>query len=636
MSLSLSRARRNKQIIHSLIKSSQCIIPGKSTDPELPSVTVDVSVSNLDPFLFMKQILLALGCGALTVSSLSAAVSLEPVALPNWQVAAISPDGLYIVSDLNGTLITYDRETGEENTYEADYNTGTEYNTGVGNCVSNNRIVVGGTTMDNAAYLVDGEWHLFNVPDAKYTCSANGITPDGSVVCGNVGQAPIGIDEQKVPMVAPCVWYRQADGSFGDPVILPHPNVDFSGRTAQYVTAVTISGDGKTVVGQIVDWTGYMHQTIVYTCGADNEWSYSIPQPQLVNPDNLQFPEWPGDNGPKEPTYEDFMTDAEIEAYNAAMEQWRNDGYDYSNIPNAADFISDEGLAQYNEAHAAWEPLNAEYLAKVEAFNEVFYQVLEASTDFVFNLIKMSPDGKKIALSSSKEVEDPNSWFGYSTKYFPTVIGIGDSSLSTSEFGDGLLVSFVGDDGTVVGCYQGEDFRRAKVLLPGATDYTPLQDYVASRNASLGAWMEENMKHEYTDYVLNEETGEYEEATKTAYFTGFPTVSDDMNTIACATQDLWAFEVDCYSYILPIAVPSASVGTVKAEKLGGIAVKALKGGVITLQGAVSNLTVSDLNGRVLVDVAPKSSTVVTGLASGIYLVKATAADGTSVVTKAAF
>ena len=145
-------------------------------------------------------------------------------------------------------------------------------------------MLVGSTTpVGTAAYVKGGEWHLLPVPYPEHTNLAHGITPDGKVICGVVGNDDVSLDATNI-MSLPAVWYLQDDGTYGEPVVLPHPEKDFTGRVPQYVSAISISDDGKTVVGQVRDYRGSMEEPIVYTCNDKGEWSYTLICPELINP----------------------------------------------------------------------------------------------------------------------------------------------------------------------------------------------------------------------------------------------------------------------------------------------------------------------------------------------------------------
>ncbi len=93
-------------------------------------------------------------------------------------------------------------------------------------------------------------------------------------------------------MSVPVLWIRGEDGNFGKPVELPYPTTDITGRVPQYVTAIALSDDGSTVLGQVRDYSGRIHYPIVYT-NNNGEWTYSLPAMSLVNPDNIELPKIP-------------------------------------------------------------------------------------------------------------------------------------------------------------------------------------------------------------------------------------------------------------------------------------------------------------------------------------------------------
>ncbi|MGM9859621.1 MAG: hypothetical protein ACI31C_02575, partial [Muribaculaceae bacterium] len=230
----------------------------------------------------MKKSLLVIAMMAAGVAAQAQFV--EPLAMPGYSWQGISPDGKYVVSELNGTLSIINLETYEEFLYEEDWSTGASYSGGLGNYLSATGIILGSTTSDgNACYWKDGEWFELYSEGTTDCNLANGITPDGSRICGSVSQAPFSVDA-KVIMQVPCYWDATEDG-YGEYHVLPHPETDFSGRIPQYITALYISEDGKTIAGQVRDYTGFCVYPILYTQNADGEWSYSLPNIETFCPE---------------------------------------------------------------------------------------------------------------------------------------------------------------------------------------------------------------------------------------------------------------------------------------------------------------------------------------------------------------
>ena len=173
--------------------------------------------------------------------------------------------------------------------------------------------------------------------------------------------------------------------------------------------------------------------------------------------------------------------------------------------------------------------------------------------------------------------------------------------------------------------------RTALACAPGSEEFVPLEEYLRPKYREVASWMEENMKHDLPAWDAEKEE---EVVLPDVMCSGVPRSNSDMSLIVCTSEDLWAYEAYCYAYVLPL-IEGAGIGDV-ADSAASLQLKASKGGVVTVSSDVALLTVTDLNGRVVFSVNPVSETVSTGLPSGMYVVKASAADGSSAVVKAVF
>ncbi|MDE7120027.1 MAG: hypothetical protein K2O10_05410, partial [Muribaculaceae bacterium] len=277
-----------------------------------------------------------------------------PQFLSNYVLQAVSPNGQWTVSELYGNVTLINIATGAETAFKAD-ETGTKnYTVGTGNALSNDGLLIcsSGST-SYGEYYEDGEWKQLKVGTAKNSNSfPNGVTPDGKRICGNIGLHETSFDD--VTMCVPAIWDRQADGTFGDYVLLPHPNDDYFGRAPQYIKAIAISDDGHTVVGQITDCRGFLAYPIVYTENAKGEWSYSLPTAGTFNPNNVAIPEYPGES-PNPPQAENYMTADQIAAYNEARNAWAASGYQQDLYPEYVDYMSADKRAQYEADEAKYK-----------------------------------------------------------------------------------------------------------------------------------------------------------------------------------------------------------------------------------------------------------------------------------------
>lgn len=567
----------------------------------------------------MKKLQL-LGATALAVSSVSA---MEPREFPGTQILAVSPDGKLSASEYLGTVTIIDNETGTTTVYKGDEMN--PYDLGQGNCMSSTGITVGSLNT-YPGYFKDGEFHILKVDNPSYYSMAHGITPDGLRICGAIGAAPISTDDTDVPMLIPAVWNLQADGTYSDPVILPYPKKDFTGRMPQYVTTICISDDGKTAAGIVTDYSGSRHSLIYYTLNDDNEWVMHNEFERAVNPDNITIPPYPGDC-PAAPTKEQFMTSDEIQAYNDALQAWNEAGtWDYSTYPNIDDFMTDEELAAYESAYSNWETNDFQpWQTAFDAFQEAFYSC--GGYSITFNQLCMSPDGKTAMSTGIREVEDPDSFFGVSDEAAPISFNLEDDSYKSYPALD-MSPRSITNDGTLFAYYRSPDGdpEQAWVFLPGTdSDPVSLLDYMKSRNEVSYQYMLDHM-------VYDLETFDWDTSETVVIadylFSGIPYADPEMKVVACFSGNYWdPYGEETFSWLLPLGGADAVKNVADAAETN---VMVFKGGRIVIEGNASAVEVYDLNGRSLFSTGAANGTVATGLSNGTYIVKVTTADGVKV------
>ncbi|MGN0237982.1 MAG: T9SS type A sorting domain-containing protein [Lepagella sp.] len=568
----------------------------------------------------MKKSLL-IGASLLCAPLLASA--LEPVVLDNFQAVSVSPDGKTVGSYLMSTVSFYDVENGTFETFEGDDEV-VSYWLGHGNNASAEGTFVGRSSLDgNCSWYKDGEWHALKTFNASLVNLANGITADGSRICGSLGLQPISTEDTDTPMSVPAIWDRNADGTYGDPVALPYPELDFTGRVPQYVTANCISDDGKTVVGQVVDYGGWMICLIVYTQNENGEWSYKCDTASL-NPNNHEFPEDPGEC-PMMPQMTDFMTEEELAAVQAAIDAWYEEGtWDYSTYPQYADFMTDEEKEAYETAYAEWEAIYEEWDAKWTAFMTTYQQCQMEGMTLTFNSSAISPDGKMAASGHLLDTYDDD-WNPIYRKG-AAIYSIEDGDFTVSKMTtDNTLPTQVMADYTVLAAQAApSEPSKAVVYLPGADEAIDLRDYLASRNTETVDWINENMIHDVSYYDYNTWTMV---TLEDAVCTGSPNAPADLSFFATHMEITWeSTELSGYvaSYILPSGDDAAVKGV--AGELNS-AVKALKGGKIMISGAAADLNVYDAQGRRVFSAKDANGMIETGLSNGVYVVVANTAEG---------
>lgn len=636
----------------------------------------------------MNKILL-LGASFLMSGSM---LAMEPEVIDNLFGTNLSPNGEWLIGQGSEvSVIIRNLVTGEEFVYDGEKD-GNAYGIGSGNVVSNNGVVVGTTDNMNACYWENGSWHKLNILDKEATNVAHSVTPDGGIICGNVGQGAITIDATKI-MALPALWYREGDGSYGDPVVLPHPEVDFSGRLPQYVSAVGISNDGKTVIGQMMDYSGFVVQPILYTCDENGEWTYSIIHPELMNPNGVKFPEYPGEFD-MEFSYETYMTPQQIEDYQQAIQDYFDEmdslvapepvqfmsyqGYqDYlkalneyyetwEDFPDYKEFMTEAELAEYEEALAEYEEIMdsleypefkdfmtednydeyirnkaiydkayAEWEEKYYEFEDAFYECLEDGYTYLFNNFKISGDGK-IAVTTRQgtvENDDPMAWMPFKSVYYPISFNLEDGTFTQYVNAEDLIMSYISDDYSILLKYQDTNYilpSRAYIIPQlNGEDLMPIEDFVAMTSPETAEWMEKEMTHSVIIGV-NELTWEYIYADFMC--SGLPTSTPDLSLFATTIENSWSDSpVDYYTYLF--STGESGVNKIADESEYGMKVAS---GRIFLTGSFRQVEVYSISGEKVFSLKNPGASVETNLGKGMYIVRATTADGNSRIAKVVF
>lgn len=571
----------------------------------------------------MKRTLLLLSLATLQAATISADGLKEPVLYENYALNCVSPNGTWAVSEVFGNVTLINLETGDSFNFEPGESGEPYYTIGLGNTLSDNGILCCSTNSNgDAAVYEDGEWKKLDTGDAGDTNSGtNGITPDGARVCGNLGLQEMTLDD--VTMIVPAIWDRQSDGSYGSYTVLPHPEADFAGRAPQYITALNISDDGRTVVGQIVDCRGFLRYPIIYTQDSNGEWSYSLPTEDLLHPEGVMLPEYPGD-APEYPEVADFMTEEQKAAYDAAYQAWVDSGYSSDLYPQENDYLDEAQLAEYN---AAMESYGTEFNAwneKYEAYDDAYWQIASLAPTFQFNSSALSPDGRYYAMTlETSDDSNPDSWFPtmiYHVWVYDRETGefikYEDKSLIVHSWAGGYVLASETDAAT--NCFTGY------MLKDGET--TSLYDYLCAKGESIKDWVDLNMSHEteYYDYETENVM------TKTTLVTGVPAASNDLSIIASWTYTAWG-DYWTESYVFDFR-ETGGISTVAARKNGLVSFDA--DGNIAIGSGVVAVSVYDMNGVCKMQVANPGSSVSLDCPRGVYVVKATYADGSVSTMKA--
>lgn len=564
----------------------------------------------------MKKSLLLLSTAALTIAANAGQV--EPQLLTGYAITAISPNGQWGVSQIYGDVSLINLQTGQEvASFIHDDEVGIYYLPGFNNTLSNDGLLLcTDHTNSNATYYYQGNWYTLSTGEyVNSNSSANGITPDGSRICGNLGIGSFA--EDWALMVAPVIWDRQDDGSYGDYVILPHPETDVFGASPQYITATAISEDGHTIAGQIVDARGAFVYPIIYIEDENGNWTYDLPTKDLINPEGYELPDYPGE-GPDYPSASQYMSEDKAAEYEEALNDYYN-GVE-TEMPVAEDYMTEEELEAYEAAvdeYYEWEDL-------AYAYDDAYYAITETSFNLEFNQVSLSADGTKLGVCQYTEIFIP----GYripQPAFYPWVFNLDGSSepetydtasMYISGFADNYLLAAEFDEDIM--CYNGYLLKDGEV--------TSLYDYLAAQGDDIKSWVDLNLSHDWE--IEDSETGDID--TETIMYTGMPSASSDMNVIVSWTQSAWG-NYEPESYIFYLGSEDSGIAAVTAD--GNSLVSLDEEGNLSVSADIVDLAIYDLSGVCVKHVTNPAGTVACDLANGVYVVKTIDADGAVVATK---
>ncbi|MDE6536092.1 MAG: hypothetical protein K2K82_08820, partial [Muribaculaceae bacterium] len=475
----------------------------------------------------MKKVLLALfGIG----SSLGAWAGVE-TKIVNDVIVGLSTDGRYASSEFYGTIVIYDLDTDEFYSYEESETR--SYGVGNGNFWGNAGMVGYIDNAGGSAIWRGGRWNRLPLAatDDAGMGNANGITPDMSRICGNASTgAGLVLDDAKL-MVFPCYWDAFGN-TYSQQKPLPYPTTDMLGQVPQYVTALSITEDGKTIWGQITSANGFFHEPIVYHQDEEGKWSYDLPMRKYCLPEGTEIVPYPGD-GPAVPSMENFMTAEELAAYDAAYEKYLANPSGMKE-PTYDQFMSPEGIAAYNKA---LEPY-LEWYDKYKEYETMLLDLMDKSISFAFNLLYVSPNGRYVAMCSEYSY---HSGLGETTSLYTPYLYDSVTGELTKIGLDGysMLVTAVNDNGEVLGYLDAGGADLAQVYQAKTGKWISYVDYLTARAPELKDWIAENWTHE-VEVELDPETGETDFMEMD--ITGRPFVSADWNSFVSFAYNFWGGE----------------------------------------------------------------------------------------------
>lgn len=571
----------------------------------------------------MKKSLLFAVLGSLSIGSFA-----QPATsmVEDFYGQKMSPNGKYLLSNYYGMLQIYNNETGR---IVFDYSGDQLGGWGLGSAVSDAGVAVGSNDMEQAIIIIDNKMVIPDWKDETITSSNfHSISADATRVCGyTTGGSTL----YALPIVADIT----PTGEITKWQVLPHPDKDFLGREPQHITAVEMSADGKIILGQIVDWTGFVQYPIIYTEGADGKWSYTLPSEKDLNPNNIELPYCPAE-GPTGPNYEDFMTAEQIEKYNAAYQEYIDSGYNEDLLPKLGNFMTPEQAEAYNVAVAEYNKLADEYNKQLSAYYEAFDNILDSSLNFTFNQMAMTADGKKFVCSAEIGGED----FYSPTTYIAYEFNIADGTYGPINSTLNLITTDINDNGTIFAATpvaMGAMPPQAYVKPADASDFVSIEKYLETNNPEMSKWVVDNLTGYNIEIGFDPDT--YEPIMGDYLFSGQPISNADGTVIAGNTKS-YAFHptATILTYVLN-GVKTSGGGSAAIDGINSdsdLVITSSKGGLIIVDGECSALTVYDLSGRTVFSSTSVGNCVDTGLTTGIYIVKAIGANGSTATAKVSF
>lgn len=483
-----------------------------------------------------------------------------PVHFSDVCVNVIAPNGsLAASSTYQGGISIIDLKTNEI-IYNCPPETANPF-IGVGNCISNNGIVLVSLDDYSPQYWKDGEvWDLDYPFEVVGSSCANGITPDGTRICGYLGLNAVA-DDEDVLMNVPCIWESDGEGGYAEPKILPYPTKDYTGRIPQYVMCNEISDDGKTIIGTVRDSKGYICFPILFREDENGEWSYELVHSELYLKEGLVFPEYPGE-GPAYPDPEAYLGEESFALFEASMVAWAEAGYPDGEEPLAVDFLTEEEREAWMADSIVYNEWNDKFLAWTDAYNEL----IAFAPSFQMNDFHLSADGKYMAANDVRSERDEMTWMPVYTIH-PWIFNLETGAITKYEDSGNIQANKILYDGVIMGSTSISVSDQQSYILKDGT-VTDLYTWMKSEVPEYAEWMEQNLLFSWSDVEMNEE-GEYEEVQKQAVLTGIATATPDLSIIGTWISNNWDYTTEAEAFVFNIAGAKAGVDSVAAPIMEG-------------------------------------------------------------------
>lgn len=228
------------------------------------------------------------------------------------------------------------------------------------------------------------------------------------------------------------------------------------------------------------------------------------------------------------------MTDEELTEFDAAMQAYWADPQ-HVKMPTYEEFMTQEEIDAFNEE--AVKPY-MEWRAKYDKYEEVIVKLLEKSTSFLFNNMFISRDGRFVATTVERTyVLADNTLFSL---YTPFLYDRQTGEAKTCGIdGFSMTVTGVSPEGNILASMDAGDVDLGYVLNRETSEWNKLGDYLVKRDPTLAEWVESNWVHE-VEVVTDEATGATE--FQMLEVTGRPFVSADWSTFCSTAYNFWGGE----------------------------------------------------------------------------------------------
>lgn len=553
----------------------------------------------------------------------------------NW----MSPNGEWFAYYYAGLIDIY--HVSDSQIYDYTGNeTSSYYDLGNGNSVTDEGYVVGSRYYRVPAYWKDGEWHDLplrdDITEKTYTM-AMGSSPDGGVICGMIN---VNFGSTTQVNMIPAVWERNADGTYDPYEVLPYPETDFAGRVPRYVTARYVSDDGKTIYGEFLCPTlSLTTYPIVYRKGDDGKWTYKLYGMDRIYDTSVTFPKYPVYK-PTYPSMDSYMTEEDNEAWLAAVDKWKelkeawDSGLSEENpadlYPQKIDYCSN--AEQYNNDVANYNTAYKAYSDSLKTWQAVYDKAVTGGA-YAYNGGVMSGNAKYLTQTLTMP-----SGKGFKSGSYPVLISLdGEGTVSDTD-ADGMVANGVTNDGMIV-AMKVEDTGAyyAYVVEAGSTEAQKFEDWVATKCEAAADWMNENMLYDVITWTEDPSTGDNSasETQRDVLVSGAMICNPQGTRFLTYVYDYWSDDLpngaECTFYIdiEDPNVPTAIKAAVNKQE-GKLNISAADGQISA--NGMDNIALYDMQGRC---VATSINALNANVAAGIYLVKGTSADGSSVSQKVA-